>query len=450
MLPPESETCEWKEQWTDDALRDLAAFANHKGGALYLGVRDDGTLVGAPAHDAELQRLANLITSRLGVNPSIEVQTHAGVSLIVIRVAPVQGVIGYQGRYLRRVGSTNRDLTPHELTRRFLQQSGRSWDSLPSEWGLNEVDHERLEWFVAHARTRLPHADATNPERLLRNLELLEGDRLTNAGILLFGVRPQRYFPQAQLRIGVFRSPTDIIDSHEFRGTLWEQLEGAITRFQQVLKVRYEIRVDAPTLEGLQRRDIWEYPLEALREAVINALIHRDYTSMMDIQIRIYDDRLEIANAGELPPGLTPESLYGPHASLPQNPLLARAFYYAGYIERWGTGTTRIVELCHNQGLPTPEFRATPYMQVIFFKDPYTPQHLRQQGLNERQIKAVEYVKAHGSITNSQYQSLTGVSKATATRDLEQLVERGLLVKIGITGRGTAYRLRPPNGSNGS
>lgn len=421
MLPPESETCEWKEQWADDALRDLAAFANHHGGTLYIGVRDDGTITGAPAHDTEIQRLGNLISSRLGINPSIEVQTYAGKPVIAIRVAPVRGVVGYNGRYLRRVGSTNRDFTPEELARRFLEQTGRSWDSLPSEWSLQEVDYERLRWFAQQAHERLPYADPTDAKRLLRNLELLEGDRLTNAGVLLFGKRPQRYFPQAQLRIGIFRSPIDILDSHDFTGTVSEL-----------------------SLEGLQRRDIWDYPLDALREAVINALIHRDYTSMMDIQIRIYDDHLEITNAGGLPPELTPESLYGPHASLPRNPLLARAFYYAGYIERWGTGTTRIVELCREQALPAPEFRTTPHMmQVIFFKDPYIPEHLRQLGLNERQIKAVQYVKKRGSITNREYQSTTGVSKATATRELEALTHLGILVKVGSRGRGTKYRLHP-------
>lgn len=451
MLPPESETCEWKERWTDEALKDLAAFANHQGGTLYLGVRDDGTIVGAPDHDVEIQRLANLISSRLGINPSIETQTYGGKRVIAIRVNPVRGIVGYQGRYLRRVGSTNRDFTHEELARRFLEQMGRSWDSLPSEWNLQEVDIERLKWFTHQARERLPYANVANPEQLLRNLELLDGNRLTNAGVLLFGKHPQRYFPQAQLRIGIFRSPTDVVDSHDFCGTLWEQLEGAMTRFRQVLKVRFEIRVRDLSLEGLQRQDIWDYPLDALREAVINALIHRDYTSMMDIQIRIYDDRLEIANAGGLPPELTPESLYGPHASLPRNPLIARTFYYAGYIERWGTGTIRIVELCRAQGLPVPEFRALPnMMQVIFLKDPYTPERLHQMGLNERQIKAVQYVKQHKSLTNSIYQSLTGVSKATATRDLQTLVERGILVKVGVTGRSTEYRLLSPNGSNGS
>lgn len=443
MLPHESETCEWKEQWTDEALKDLAAFANHRGGTLYIGIRDDGSVAGASVQDKVIQQLANTITARLGINPSIEIQTYEGKPVIAIRVAPVRGVVVYNGRYLRRVGSTNRDLTPEELMRRFLESAGRSWDSLPSEWSLQTVNPERVRWFALQARERLPYVDATdNIERLLRNLELLDGDRLTNAGVLLFSTHPQQYFPQAQLRIGVFRSPTLVVDSREFRGDLWEQLEGAMARFQQVLKVRFEIGVSEPSLEGLQRRDVWEYPLNALRESVINALVHRDYLSMMDIQIRIYDDHLEVENAGGLPPELTPEQLYGPHASLPRNPLLARAFYYAGYIERWGTGTIRIAEECRAYGLPLPQFRATPHtMSVVFFKDPFTTELLQQRGLNERQIKAVLYVKERGSITNREYQTLTGVSERTASAELSQLVDKNVLQKIGTTGKGTKYVL---------
>jgi len=109
--------------------------------------------------------------------------------------------------------------------------------------------------------------------------------------------------------------------------------------------VRFDIQVEKPSLEGFQRREVWEYPLEALREAVANALIHRDYTYPADIQIRIEEDHLEVWSPGELPPPLTPEALYRPHPSVLRNPLIAQAFYFAGIIERWGTGTTRIIDV---------------------------------------------------------------------------------------------------------
>ncbi|PWH20523.1 MAG: AAA family ATPase [Ardenticatenia bacterium] len=439
----ESETVEFKRQWTDRALEDLAAFANTSGGTLLVGVQDDGTVVGAVADDREIQRIANLIAAHLGITPGIRVVEREGRPVLEIQVAPATGLISYGGRYLRRVGSTNRDFAPDELARHLLERSGRTWDGLSSEWTLQDIDRESLTHFARLARSRLPHLDPENPGQTLQNLNLLIEGRIKNAAVLLFGKRPQRLFPLAQVRIGLFRG-TEILDSHDFQGTLWQQLDGAMERFRQVLKVRFDIRVEEPSLEGLQRREVWEYPLEALREALVNALIHRDYTYPADIQIRMEADRLQIWSPGELPPPLTPQALYGPHDSVLRNPLVAQAFYFAGIIERWGTGTTRIVRLCQEQGLPEPEFQNWQGgMRVVFSQDPYTPERLRRMGLNERQIQAVLYVKERGSITNKEYQQLTGVSKRTASSELSELVDKDILIKTGgQRGRGTAYRAR--------
>ncbi len=437
----ESETLEFKRQWTDRALEDLAAFANTRGGTLLVGIREDGEIVGAKVDDREIQRIANLIAAHLGITPSIRVVEMEGRPVLDIRVEPALGLVSYRGRYLRRVGTTNRDFAPDELARHLLERSGRTWDGLPSGWTLAEVDPKALENFARLARTKLPYLDPKNPKQTLQNLELLSDGRLKNAGVLLFGKRPQRLFPQAQVRIGIFRG-NQILDSHDFKGTLWQQLEGAMERFRQVLKVRFEIKVEEATLEGLQRKEVWEYPLEALREALINALIHRDYTIPADIQIKIHEDRLEIWNAGELPPPLRPEDLRGPHRSVLRNPLVAQAFYFAGLIERWGTGTTRIIELCRRQGLPEPEFQ---HQQggflVTFSKDPYTPERLRALGLNERQIQAVLYVKEHGKITNREFRALTGISDEGARLDLKRLVELSILEPHG-KGRSVYYALR--------
>ena len=440
----EGEVLKFKRQWTDRALEDLAAFANTKGGTLLVGIREDGEIVGSAADDREIQRIANLIASRLGITPTIRVAEMEGLPVLEIRVEPVRGLVSYGGRYLRRVGSTNRDFAQDELARHLLERSGRSWDGLPSDWTLDDVDPEALVHFARLSQPKLPHLDPEKPEPTLQNLELLSGGKLKNAGVLLFGKRPQRLFPQAQVRIGIFRG-TEILDSHDFTGTLWEQLDGTMERFRQVLRVRFDIRVEDASLEGLQHKEVWEYPLEALREALINALIHRDYTVPADIQIQIHEDRLEVWNAGELPPPLTPEDLRGPHRSVLRNPLIAQAFYFAGLVERWGTGTTRIIELCRRQDLPEPEFRNEQGgFLVTFAKDPYTPKRLRDLGLNERQIQAVLYVRDRGSISNKEYQQLTGVKERMATVELGDLVDKGVLVRIGTTGRGTRYAARKP------
>ena len=438
----ESESLEFKRQWTDRVLEDLASFANTRGGTVLIGIRDDGEVVGTKADDNEVQRIANLIASHLGITPSIRVIETYGKPVIEIRVKPAHGLVYYRGRYLRRVGTTNRDFSPEELARHILERSGRTWDGLPSDWTLDEVDPEVLAHFARLAQNNLPHLDPSKPDQTLQNLDLLENGRLKNAGVLLFGRRPQRLFPQARVRIGIFRG-SEILDSHDFTGTLWEQLDGAMGRFRQVLKVRFDIQVEEPSLEGLQRKEVWEYPLEALREALINALIHRDYTIPADIQIKFHENHLEIWSPGELPQPLKPQDLHGPHPSVLRNPLLAQTFHFAGLIERWGTGTTRIIELCRGQGLPEPEFQNQQGgFLVAFAKDPYTPERLQAMGFSERQIQALLYVKERGRISNREYQELIGVSKRTASRDLDNLVQKDVLKRVGETGKGTYYVLK--------
>ena len=439
----EGEEIEFKQQWTDKALEDLTAFANTRGGTLFVGIRKDGEVIGTTVNDAEIERLANIIVSRTGLTPSIKQRSIASRDVIEVGVAPARVVVSYGGRYFTRVGSTNRDLGHEELARLILDRSGRNWDGLPSPWGPGRVDRAALARFAELARGRLPEIDAADVGRTLQNLHLIREGQLTNAATLLFVDRPQELFPQARVRIGVFKG-TQIMDTHEFEGTLWQQLDGSMERFRRLLQVRLDVGAAAPTLEGLQHKEVWEYPLEALREAVINALIHRDYAVPGDIQVRLHDDRLQVWNPGRLPEGIRPDQLLIPnHPSVPRNPLLARAFYFAGLIEQWGTGTTRMLEWCRNQDMPAPEFlEERSGFRVAFLKDPFTPERLRSMGLNDRQVDAVQYVRDHGSITNSEYRKLTGVKERTATAEMGVLVDKGVFERVGSTGRGTRYAAR--------
>ncbi len=322
-----------------------------------------------------------------------------------------------------------------------MKRSGRTWDTLPSEFDLKELDEEGLVYFVNLAKQRLPYIDMSHPEIILENLGLLNERKLTNAAVLLFSRNPQKIYPLSQVRMGVFRE-NNILDSHIFQGTLWRQLDNVIKRFREILKVRFEIKADDVSVKGLQRIEIWEYPLEALREIVINALIHRDYTYPADIQIRLYDNRLEVWNPGELLSPLTPEDLYVVHNSIPRNPLIAQIFYFAGMVERWGTGTIRVVQLCKEQGLPKPLFENWQGgLLVTLNKDLYSTDQLYKIGLNERQIKAVLYVKENGSITNQIYREINNVSDETARLDLKFLVSIGLFTIRG-KGKKTIYVLR--------
>jgi len=437
----ESETVEFKERWTDGALEALAAFANHKGGTVHVGIADDGRLVGCNVSDDEQQRIINQVVQTLGLRPRVRVEKRGRANVLVLQVEPTTIPTPCRGRYFTRVGTTNRDMTPDQVGRRLMRQLGESWDGLPSKVTLKDLNTAAFRRFARMAQGRLPKlSPSDSPKRALENLELLSDGFLTKGAVLLFGRRPRQACSSARLQIGRFKGEV-ILDNRFLDGTLWEQLDATMDALRGYLQVRQEIRSTGPTVEGLQRHDIWEYPLDALREAIINALIHRDYTVSGHIQVRVEDDSIRIWSPGELPTGMTlAKLLREPHGSRPRNPFLAEAFFFAGLIESWGTGIGRMRRLCREQGLPEPDFREdTGGFLVVFSKDLLSEDRLRALGLSARLLAAVNYVKGHGSISNQEYRAIAGVKERMATLDLKGLVDRGILVRLRKTGRGTRY-----------
>ena len=216
-----------------------------------------------------------------------------------------------------------------------------SWDAIEEPTAtldhLNKLQiYNLLQKVKEKGRKSIP--DKLSQLEFLRKLEFICNEAPTRASLLLFGNNPESFFSSAFLKLGRFRTPTHIVDDREIHGNLFEQLEGAMSWFRERLETEFVIK-------GKPEREIkWEYPLNAIREAVINAICHRDYTSQAHTQIRLYDDHLKIWNAGSLPPSLTPEKLLIEHDSIPRNRKIAEAFFYCGLIEQWGSGTLRIIE----------------------------------------------------------------------------------------------------------
>ena len=438
MKKIESQITEYKSSWCDGYLKIICAFANTDGGELIIGVDDKGKVIGIKNVKKLLEDLPNKIRNKLGITPLVTVERKNRKEIIYIKIFPFSVPVSYNGRYYVRSGSTTQEVKGNELIQFLLKKTGRTWDSLTCEANFSDIEISAVEEFKNLGKDRIPSISKLDSiEKIFVNLDLIADNKeMTNAAILLFGENPQKFFVSAKTRVGRFKTSTDIIDTVIAEGNLFKQLKTVLEAIKKHLNVRFEIK-------GIQRQDIWDYPIEAIREAVINALIHKDYSSTAEIQIKIYDDKIWIWNPGKLPPQLTVDDLKKEHSSYPRNPLIANAFYLAGFIERWGSGTRRIVDLCKAQGLPEPEYKEEQGgFSVWFYKDIYTEENLRKMRLNERQIKAVMYVKQTGKITNREYQQVCNTSERTATRDLSALVSIGLFEQKGITGSGTEYVLR--------
>lgn len=198
----------------------------------------------------------------------------------------------------------------------------------------------------------------------------------------------------------------------------------------------------AISFEGIQRIEKGEYPIAALREMLLNALVHRNYLGSSVVQMRMFDNYLNIWNEGELPAGISLDSLKRQHPSRPRNLLIADVCFKGGYIDAWGSGTLKIISTCKEAGLPDPEIiEQDGGILVTLFQNKYSSDKLQKLGLNARQVKAVLYAVENRSITNSQYQKLTNTSKPTATRDLQELESKGILINKGTNGSSSKYEI---------
>lgn len=254
--------------------------------------------------------------------------------------------------------------------------------------------------------------------------------------MLLFHPDPEKFVTGAYIKIGYFRTESDLLFQDTIHGNLFEQVEKTI----DLLFTKY-IRAMI-SYEGISRVETYEYPVAALREALLNAVAHKDYAGCTPIQIKVYADRIRIWNEGQLPENWTVDKLMHEHSSRPYNPDIANAFFRSGYVESWGRGIEIMTEQCSLAKLPPPTItnEGSDFL-IVFRKDIYNAVDLGKLGLSERQIKAVLYVKEKGKITNSEYQEINEIGKSVTIDDLRNLVNKQLLVRVGETGRGTYYEL---------
>ena len=336
-------------------------------------------------------------------------------------------------RALRRSGRTNQVLSPGEAAEMHLQSRGRTWDySVVADAGMRDVDPDKVKRFVGRARAarRLEIKPSTPARQVLRQLKLVRDAKPSVAGVLLFGRSPTQFLPQAAVRCARFKGETEVtfLDMQVVGGTVIEQVEAVMEFARRNLSM-------AAKIEGaLERKETWEYPLEALREAVINAVCHRDYASAASAQVRIFDDRLEVWNPGGLPPELSVRDLRISHASIPRNKLVADAFFLIGYVEQFGTGTQRMIDLLQQAGLPEPEFESREHFFRVLFRKPVpVEKRFADSDLNGRQVIALRSLEKSKRITRKEYEELTGASNVTAKRDLTDLVNKRVLVRRGAT-----------------
>ena len=348
----ENQQVEWKESWRDDHLRWVCGFANAEGGVLVIGRDDKGRVVGIADAARLLEELPNKIRDLLGIIVEVNLRSEGDREFLEVVTPAYPSPISYRGHYYQRSGSTLQELKGAALDRFLLRRHGRHWDDVPLP-GVTprSLSKAAVDAFRARAREsqRVAAADLKESSAgLMEKLHLWDGTYLKRAAVLAFHPEPERFVTGALVKIGFFRGNDDLRYHDEVRGALFMQVDQTM----QVLRTKY--LKAAISYQGIQRVETYPVPEAALREAVLNAIIHKDYATGVPVQISVYDDKLMIWNPGQLPPSWTVEKLKQKHASHPFNPDLANVFFRAGEIEAWGRGIERICAACRAAGFPEP------------------------------------------------------------------------------------------------
>ncbi len=373
----EGPTLEFKRSTGElrEGMQTLCAFLNGSGGVVLFGVRPDGEVEGQEVSDQTLRDIAEAADR---FEPPAHVATHrikvkAGREVIVAAVEARRDVrpFTYEGRAYERVGSTTRRMPQAKYEKSLLERahSTRRWENEPTEGvGLRDIDRDEVFRIVEAAKSagRLIGPVGTRIADVLDRLKLRRDGKILQAAIVLFGKEFLPDYPQCELRMARFRGTdkTEFLDQRHVRGPAFKLLEEAQLFCQRHFPLPGKI------VPGkLQRVDTPLIPPDAMREILVNALIHRDYSIAGGaISLAIFDDRVEVWSAGTYPTGITPDMLTRQHLSVLRNPIIADIFHRVGLIEQWGRGTNRVVEMCRKAGIPPPVFQEIGPFAVVTFR----------------------------------------------------------------------------------
>ena len=454
----ETERVEFKRSFDREAIETLCAFANTGGGTVRVGVDNAGRVAGVSLGRESTREWANQIklSTSPAIVPDIEVRTVRGRTVVDISVPefPIKPV-ACRGRYYKRVGNANHVMTIREAADCHLRTFSRSWDYyLDERHGLDAISVPKVQAFIDSANRHRDTPIADPPLAVLSKFELLREGRITNGCRLLFVAQPTA---DTTIEMGRFETETLVKDSARSQSDLFTQVEEVLAFVRKHISKRITITGQP------QRLEEWEYPQDALREVVLNAVVHRDYTCASDTIVKIFNDRISVYNPGALPPGLTIQRLLsGSYVSTPRNRQIAEMFKEAGWIEKYGSGIKRVREALRASSGREPVFEelGEGFMVTVFAATPQKTPHMstqdsRHQGvqlsstthvvdnvadnvvdsvveLSDRlDDQIVSLIHRNQRVSASAIAKATGVTPRTIQRRMTSLQERNVIRRIG-------------------
>jgi ATP-dependent DNA helicase RecG len=426
----EHQNIEYKKSWRDEYIKWICGFANATGGKIYIGIDDKGIVSGIENAKKLLEDIPNKTKDILGILVDVNLKAKSKKNYLEIIVEPYPYPISYKGEYHYRSGSTKQELKGATLDKFILKKQGIRWDGIPQpKLSVKDLSKEAINYFrnkAGDTNRVQPGLLRESPEALLEKLHLkTESGYLKKAVALLFHPDPEKYITGAYIKIGFFKTDDDLVYQDEIHGNLFEQVEKAL----DLLLTKY--LKSSISYEGIHRIENYPVPEQALREAVLNAIVHKDYASGNPLQISVYNNKIIIWNDGELPEHWTVNKLKVKHPSQPFNPDIANCFFRAGLIEAWGRGTLKIIKECKKAKISPPDFKYDPPGFVVEFAYPEIKIKKPEVTSENNAEKVLALIVENGSITIAELIENIGVSARTVKRIIKQLRERNKLERIG-------------------
>ncbi len=438
---PEQQNIEYKQSWHDDYLKWVCGFANAIGGVIYIGMDDNGKVAHLANYARLLEDIPNKIRNSMGIICDVQLQDEDGKKYISIKVNPYSVAVSLRGRFYYRTGSTNPELTGVELNEFLLKKAGKTWDDVIEEGAtIKDIDEKSIAKFIEDSKEkgRMPEIKGLSVFQILEKLQLTEGRKIKRAAIVLFGKDPNRFYPNVQVKIGRFgKDSTDLRFQEVVEGNLLQMLD------EVLMQLSHKFLIRPVEFVGMQRVEKDEFPVDALREMLLNALVHRTYMGA-HVQLRVFNDRLSIWNEGGLPFGLSLEDLKVEHNSRPRNPKIAKACFMSGYIDTWGRGILKIYNSCKEAGLPEPEmkelnggFEVTIYSQKQasvsegFRKDFGRISERIRKDFGTEVATTFDIIVAHPKFTAKQIAKETGKTSRTVENYIAKLKNANIIVRKG-------------------
>ena len=433
-------TVEFKQSFTPRIDEDLVAFSNTRGGHVLLGVADDKSVPGFEMTNDIRGRITSLARN---CKPSIEVAISQAGSVGIVSVPEGEGKPYSCGAgYFRRLDGASQKMNHDELRMMFTQSDAVPYEKKTGTGAtLSSISRAKLSRFLREARI---DAKASRAISLLTSFSMLEGEKVNNAGVMFFAKEPRMLISQCQSSMIAFKDAegTIIYDRLDVKDDLLEQFMQAMFFIKKHLNV-------SSTIKGVRRVDEYELPLEALREAVANAIVHRDYSARgTDLAIRIFPDRVEIANPAKLPFGAKPSDFEG--VSIRHNEIIADMLYRLDVVERAGTGIMKMQRLMRDAGLPAPKISLGLFYRITFLKPKKkilakglekntpqaTPQATPQVHLSSLERKIFNVVQTEPGISRAALSAKLKISADTVKEYLEKLKAKGAIRRVGMTSAG--------------